>query len=459
MLALGDALDENGAVGRDIRYARNGDVAIAYQVVGHGESDLVYVPGFVSNQVYDWKIPYLSDFYERLAESFRLILFDKRGCGLSDMGSQFAALETRMEDMRAVLDAAGSHAPVVLTGFEGTGMAALFAATYPDRTRALVLFHPPSPLSTELTREGGAELDELRAAWGTRKHADAMLREIAPTLDRSEEYREMFVDMLRLGASPAVAYAINRSRLETDLRDVLPAIRSPTLILYRPGVDLPDDPDQEDVVADALDVASRIPDARAVPVSGRDWWGMFLSPELVDEIERFVDGREAPEVPDSVLATIMFTDLVGSTERSAALGDRAWRDLLERHHALVRRELARYRGEECDTAGDGFFATFDGPARAVRCGSSIVEAMSELGLDVRVGIHVGECELHEGKVTGLAVSTGARIAAMAHAGEVLVSGTLRDLTAGTGLEFTNRGEHELKGVPGAVRVYAAASSS
>ncbi len=212
--------------------------------------------------------------------------------------------------------------------------------------------------------------------------------------------------------------------------------------------------EDEDPAADALDVAARIPGARATRVSGQDWWGWHHSPELVDEVESFVAGREAPEVPDSVLATVMFTDLVGSTELSATLGDRAWRDLLARHHALVRRELARFRGEERDTAGDGFFATFDGPARAVRCGQAIVDAVAELGMRVRIGVHVGECELHEGKVTGLVVSTGARLAALAGAGDVLVSGTVRDLVSGTGLGFDDRGAHELKGVPDAVRVYA-----
>ncbi len=439
----------------DVRYARNGGVAIAYQVVGEGNDDLVLVPDFTSNAVYDWENPYLRAFFERLARSFRLILFDKRGTGLSDMGSQFAALETRMEDMRAVLDAVGSRTAVVLTGYEGTGMAAMYAATYPERVRALVLFQPPPPPPTlQLDSAQLADLDDLRERWGTREYADEMLREIAPTLYRDEEYRRLFANRLRLGASPAVAYAINRSRIETDLREVFPAIRSPTLVLYR-DVQIDDD---ENPVGAALDVASRIPNARAQQVSGtEDWYGMWLSPEFVDEVEQFVEGRDAPQVPDSVLATVMFTDLSGSTQRTAALGDRAWRDLLARHHALVRRELARFHGVERDTAGDGFFATFDGPARAVRCGQTIIDAVAELDLGLRVGIHVGECELHEGKVAGLAVSIGARVAALADPGEVLVSGTVKDLTAGTGLSYLDRGEHTFKGVPGTCRVYAAAS--
>jgi class 3 adenylate cyclase len=438
----------------DVRYARNGEVSIAYQVLGEG-NDLVYVPEFMSNVVYDWEVPYLRAFFERLARSFRLIRFDKRGCGLSDMGSRFAALETRTEDMRAVLDAVESRAAVVLTGFEGTGMAAMYAAAYPERVRALVLFQPPPP-KIQLDSAQVAMLDDLRERWGTREHGEDLLRTIAPTLYGNEDYRRTFVNRLRLGASPSVAYAINRSRVETDLSDVLPAIRAPTLVLYR-AVRFWDN-DDEDPVEGALDVASRIPNARAQQVSGTDWYGMYLSPELVDEIERFVEGRAAPRVPDSVLATVMFTDLVRSTERSAALGDRAWRDLLARHHSLVRRELARFHGVERDTAGDGFFATFDGPARAVRCGRTIIDAVAALDLEVRVGIHVGECEQHEQKVAGLAVSIGARVAALARPGEVLVSGTVKDLTAGTGLTDLDHGEHSLTGVPGTRRGSAAAST-
>ncbi len=438
----------------DIQYARNGGVAIAYRVVGDGDVDLVYVPDFVSNLVYDCEIPYQREFYERLARSFRLILFDKRGCGLSDMGSQFASLETRMEDMRAVLDAAGSRAPVVLAGYEGTGMAALYAATYPERTRALVVFHPPPPSSAgQLTVDDEAHLLRLRDEWGTGAFCDELLCEIAPTLYADEDSRERFTNRLRVGASPAVAYAINRSRLETDLRDVYPAIRVPTLVLYRAITDV--DEFGEDPVGAALDVATRVPGARATQVSGTDWWGMFLSPELADEIEGFVSGREVPDVPESVLATVMFTDIVGSSEHAAAIGDRAWRDLLAQHNALIRRELVRFRGEERDTAGDGFFATFDGPARAIRCGHAIVAVVAEVGLDVRVGIHVGECELHERKVTGVAVNVGARVAALATAGEVLVSGTVKDLTAGSDLAFHDKGEHTLKGISGEWHLHTA----
>ncbi len=429
-----------------IRYARSAGVAIAYQVVGAGEADLVYVPDYVSNLVYGWEQPYWRAFYERLARSFRLILFDKRGTGLSDHGAHFASLETRMEDLRAVLDAVGSSSSVLLGSHEGCAMATLYAATYPERTRALVLFHPTAVGDGTDSREAQRGLSELREHWGTQAWCDEMLREGSPTLYANEEDRRWFANWLRVGASPSVAYALNRAYAETDLIDVLPAVRAPTLVLYRRGSF-----GEEEA---ALDIAGRIPAARAMRVSGEDHFAIFLSLDIAEEIERFVAGEQAPTVPESVLTTVMFTDLVGSTERASSLGDHGWRDLLSEHHALIRRELARFRGEERDTAGDGFFATFDGPARAIRAGQAIVTGMERLGLDLRVGIHVGECEMHDGKPAGIAVSIGARVAAAAQPGEVLVTGTVRDLVAGAGLDFEERGEHELKGVPGTWKLYA-----
>jgi class 3 adenylate cyclase len=430
----------------DIRYARSGAVSIAYQIVGEGETDLVYVPDYVSNLVYGWESTHWRSFYERLAKSFRLILFDKRGTGLSDLGGQFPSLETRMDDVRAVLDAVGSTSAVLFGSHDGCSMATLYAATYPERTQALVLFHPVAhtpdfgDLSDELVR--------LRAQWGTQEYSDELFHENAPSLAERENERAWFANWLRVGASPAVAYELNRAWAETDLRDVLPAVRMPTLVLYRPSF----------YEKHALDVADRIPSARALRVSGNDSWGVFLSPEIPEEIERFVAGEPTPEVPDTVLATLLFTDIVGSTERAAELGDRDWRGLLARHHALVRRELTRYRGEEKDTAGDGFFATFDGPARAIRCAQAIVDGVGDLGLEVRAGVHTGECEVHEEKVAGLAVVIGARVAALAGGGEVLVSQTVKDLVAGAGVDFEERGEHELKGVPGTWRLYAVAGA-
>ena len=429
-----------------IRYAHNGGVAIGYQVVGHGSTDLVYVPDWVSNLVYAWEHPRVRDFYLRLADSFRLILFDKRGTGISDHGGQFATLETRMEDLHAVLDAAGSQRPVILAADEGSGMAALFAASYPERTRALVLFHPPKPGDVPITEEYLRERAELRQGWGTQEWCDLLIRERAPSVADSEEQRRLFANYLRAGASPSVAYALNRAALETDLQELWPALHVPTLFLYRSP--------QEAVT---LDVASRVRGASAMRVSGIDLDIDVHPEEIVEEIERFVRGEDVPLVPESILTTVMFTDIIGSTEHAAGLGDRAWRDLVARHHALVRRELSRYRGHERDTAGDGFFATFDGPARAIGAARAISAAVQTLGLEVRIGIHVGECEVHEDKLAGLAVVIGARIASKAVAGEVLVSQTVRDLVAGSGIRFLDRGGHRLKGIPGTWRLFEVAA--
>ena len=440
-------MESNRLARAEIQYARNGGVAIAYQVVGEGDVDLVYVPDWVSNLVYGWEYPPWRDFYLRLARSFRLILFDKRGTGLSDHGGQFATLETRMEDLRAVLDAAESSNPVILSGYEGTGMAVMFAASYPERTRALVLFHAMAKGEGIESESRQQELADLREGWGVQEWCDELLRDGCPSLAGSEDHRRWFANWLRVGASPAVAYALNRAFNETDLRDVLPAVRVPTLLLYRSLYE-----------ADTMDVASRIPNARTMRVSGSDYLEIFLSPDIVEEIERFVAGEEAPSVPESVLATVMFTDIVNSTDHAARIGDRAWRDLLARHHAIVRRELSRYRGHERDTAGDGFFATFDGPARAIGAAQAITNGVRTLGLEARIGIHVGECELHDDKIAGLAVNIGSRVAANAGASEVLVSQTVRDLVAGSGISFGDRGIHELKGIPGSWQLFAVADT-
>ena len=432
-------------VGREIQYARSGGVAIAYQVVGEGDTDLVYVPDYMSNLVYGWEYPRWRDFYLQLSSRFRLILFDKRGTGLSDHGGQFATLETRMEDLHSVLDAAGSARTVILASHEGCGMAALYAATYPERTAALALFHPRAYGHGLEDPDSIAALADLRDRWGTDALSGEIMREGCPSLFPSEEERRWFANYLRIGAGPAVAYALNRAFEETDLRDVLPAVRVPTVVLHRTS-------DR----ANALDVAARIPSSQTMLVSGDDYLEIHLSAEVTDLVAEFVSGQAAPEVPDSVLATVMFTDIVASTKRAASLGDRAWRDLLTRHHAVVRRELGRFRGEERDTAGDGFFATCDGPARAIRCGQAIVAGLEPLGLETRIGIHVGECEVHESKLAGLAVAVGARISAEAGSGEVLVSGTVKDLVAGSGLEFSDRGRRALKGVPGQWPLYAVA---
>jgi len=418
----------------DIRYVRSGGVAIAYQVVGDGDTDLVFVPDFCSNLVYAWESEYWRPFYERLAQSFRLILFDKRGTGLSDRGGSFPTLETRMEDVRSVMEAVGSERALILGSHEGCLMATLFAATYPERTAALGLFQPPH---TEFAEWEDNELSNLRQRWGTRDWCDELLQGICPTLFAREEARRWFANWLRVGASPAMGYELNRAAMETDLRDIYGAVRVPTLVFYREAFGAGDE---------SRAVGALIQDAGVVRLSGSDHWGVFLSPEIVDELERFVAGEKSPAVPESVLTTVLFTDIVRSSDRAAELGDGAWRDLLARHHGAVRRELARFRGEERDTAGDGFFATFDGPARAVRCAQAAMDAVRPLGLELRAGVHTGECELHEGKVAGLSVAIGARVCAEAGAGEVLVSRTVKDIVAGSGLQFKPRGARDLKGV-------------
>jgi class 3 adenylate cyclase len=427
----------------DIRYARSSGVSIAYLVVGEGETDLVCVPDFVSNLVYWWESKYWRPFFERLARSFRVILFDKRGTGLSDRGGSFPTLETRMEDVRAVMDAVGSERAAIFGSHEGCLMATLFAATYPEKTRALALFHP-----SHTGARDPHELDDLptlRENWGTQEWCDELLAAVAPSFAGSEEMRYWFANELRVGASPAMGYELNRAFEETDLRDVYAVVRVPTLVLYR---------DTPLAVKESLAVAAEIPGARAMRVSGIDYWGMFTSFDIVDELERFLGGETAPAVPESVLTTLLFTDIVDSTAHASRLGDRSWRDLLAQHHAAVRRELARFRGDERDTAGDGFFATFDGPARAVRCAQAAMEAVRPLGLELRAGIHTGECEIHEGKVAGVALAIGARVCAEAGANEVLVSRTVKDLVAGSGLGFETRGTHRLKDV-GEWELYAA----
>jgi class 3 adenylate cyclase/pimeloyl-ACP methyl ester carboxylesterase len=419
----------------DVGYVRSGGVSIAYQVVGEADTDLVFVPDFCSNLVYAWESPYWRPFYERLARSFRVILFDKRGTGLSDQGGGFPTLETRMEDVRSVLEAVGSNRAVVFGSHEGCLMATMFAATYPESTIALALFHPS--MLEYLDPDEAKMLPTIRERWGTTELCDEILELTCPTLAATPEGRSWFANWLRVGASPAMGFELNRAFQETDMTEVYAAVRVPTVVLYR---------DTPMALAESLGAAARIPGARKVCVSGHDYWGVFLSHEVVDEIEHLVAGKAAPLVPESILTTVLFTDIVGSSARATTLGDSAWRDLLSEHHASVRRELARFRGQERDTAGDGFFATFDGPARAIRCAHAVIEAVRPLGLELRTGIHTGECELHEGKVAGVALSTGARICASAHAGEVLVSRTVKDLVAGSGLEFTGRGHHELKGV-------------
>jgi class 3 adenylate cyclase len=437
----------------ETRYARSGDVNIAYQVRGDGPIDLVLVHGFISHLDLDWEEPRMARFLERLASFSRLIRFDKRGTGLSDRPGGLPDLETRMDDVRAVMDAVDSEQAALLGYSEGGPMCCLFAATYPERTSSLVLYgsyakrqEPDDDYpwaATSAARRAFAE--QVERDWGV----DADLGAMAPNADAA--LRAWWAKRSKAAASPGAARDLILMNSEIDVRAVLPTIRVPTLVLHRTG-------DRDSRLEEGRYIADHIPGARFVELPGEDHAVAIDPDDIVDEVEEFLTGARPMPEPERVLATVLFTDIVGSTERAAELGDRRWRELLERHHTTVRRELERFRGREVDTAGDGFLATFDGPARAIRCARAIEQGLRELGLELRAGLHTGECELMGDKVTGVAVHTGARVAAQAGPGEVLVSNTVKDLVAGSGIEFEDRGTHELKGVPGEWRLYAVSSA-
>jgi len=433
------------------RYAKSGGVSIAYQVIGNGPIDLVLVPGWVSNLDVFWEEPRLERLLTRLASFSRLILFDKRGTGLSDRVADMPSLEVRMDDVRAVMDAVGSERAALFGYSEGGAMCILFAATYPDRASALILggafarrtSAPDYPWAPAAGQQLAA-IEQIEADWGGSVGIEAR----SPSLADDARYRQWWARWLRSSASPAAATTLMRMNMEIDVRHVLPAVRVPTLILHSINDRLID-------IGASRYMAAHIPGAKLVEMSGIDHipWGSD-SELIVDEIEEFLTGARRGAEPDRVLATVLFTDIVGATERASRVGDRNWHDLLDSHHALVRRELERFRGREIDTAGDGFLATFDGPARAVRCACSISEGVRALGLEIRAGLHTGECELMGDKLGGIAVHTGARVAAEANAGEVLVSSTVKDLVAGSGLAFRDRGLQSLKGIPGEWRLFA-----
>jgi pimeloyl-ACP methyl ester carboxylesterase len=441
----------------ETRYAKSGDLSIAYQVRGNGPIDLVLVHGWVQSFDAASEIEPIQRFYDRLASFSRLIVFDKRGTGLSDRvdPDDLPTLETRMDDMRAVMDEVGAERAAVLGHSEGGAMCALFAATYPERTQALVVVGSAARTRWAPDYDIGVTdeiVDELERAiyrsWGV-DVIRVSLSQLAPSIADDEELVQAHARAALRAASPAAAAALTRMSAAIDIRHVLPAIRVPTLVLYR----------ADEVLAEASRyVGDRIPGAKVVELPGTDhmpWLGD--QDAALDEIEEFLTGVRPHPVLDRVLATVLFTDIVGSTELAADLGDRRWRELLEQHNALVRRELARFRGVELSTAGDGFLATFDGPARAVACACAIRDGAKALGLQIRFGLHTGELELTGSDIRGIAVHTGARVAAKAGPGEVLTSSTVKDLVAGSGLEFEDRGSHELKGVPGEWRLYAVAS--
>jgi len=414
----------------ETRYAQSGGVNVAYQVVGDGPVDLLYIPGWVSNVEGNWELPELNRFLRRLASFSRLIMFDKRGTGLSDpvVGSELPTLEERLDDARAVLDDVGSQRAVLFGYSEGGNLSALFAATYPERTVALVAFgifakrlrtpdYPWAPTLEERERE----IELVAREWGR----DMDVAVLAPTAAADSEFKPRLLSYLRRSASPAAAAALLRMNTNIDISGILSSIHVPTLVLHRTH-------DLDASVEEGRWLAGRIPGAKFVELPVDDhlpWVGD--QDAVLDEVQEFVTGDRPARDVDRVLSTVLFLDIVGSTETAASIGDRRWRDLLEHHQTSVRRELTRWRGREVDTAGDGFLATFDGPARAIRCGLAACAGARTIGLDLRAGVHTGECEMLGEKVTGIAVHTGARVASLASPGEILVSQTVKDLVAGS----------------------------
>jgi pimeloyl-ACP methyl ester carboxylesterase len=435
------------------RYAKSDGLSIAYQVFGDGPIDLVFIPGFVSNVEAAWLIPSIAALYERLASFARVIVFDKRGTGVSDPIPGVATLEERMDDLRAVMDAAGSERAALFGFSEGGPMAILFAATYPERVESLALYgsmartteapdYPYAP-PAEAFAESTALIFEY---WGQGINVEIF----TPSVQDEPGARQAWAVFETFGATPDQIAKVYQMFLEVDVRDILPAVAVPVLVTHRRG-------DRVVSVHGARWMAEQIPGARFVEFPGTDhsWLAGNDTTPILDEIEEFFTGSRPIAEPDRVLATVTFTDIVSSTERAAKVGDHDWHSLLDRHHAAIRKALAEHRGEEVKTTGDGFLATFDGPARAIRCGQAIVEDVRAIGIEVRVGIHSGEVEKMGADVAGIAVHIASRVGSLALPGDVLVSETVKGLVAGSGIAFDERGEHELKGIPDRWRLFTA----
>ena len=428
------------------RYARNGDINVAYQVFGEGDVDLVFVPGFISHIENYWDEPNLARWLRKLGSFCRVILFDKQGTGLSDRSSKPPGMDERMDDVRAVMDAAGIEKAAIFGISEGGSLATLFAASHPDRSKALILYgafaHFTSWVPTQEALDGLFQY--IDTAWGSGES----LPMFAPTMKDDLALKEWWGKFERLGGSPGAVKKIMRLNSQIDITDILPTVNVPTLIIHR----------KDDVTVNVEGgrlLAERIPNAKYVELPGVDHMPMVgENPNrILDEMAQFLTGEWGPIETECILATVLFTDITDSTKQAADLGDQRWRDLLENHHSRVRGELNHCRGKEIDTAGDGFFATFDGPARGIRCACAIRDSVSSLGLSLRAGLHTGECELMGEKVSGLAVHIGARVMEKSNPGEVFVSSTVKDLVAGSGLRFNDRGKHALKGIPGEWRLF------
>ncbi|MGC2289020.1 MAG: adenylate/guanylate cyclase domain-containing protein [Thermoplasmata archaeon] len=434
----------------ETRYARSGGVHIAYQVFGRGPRNLIFVPGWVSHIEYAWEEPMFARFLERLGSFSRVVWFDKRGTGLSDRVSGLPILEERMDDLRAVMKAAGMKRAAIFGTSEGGSMSTLFAATYPERVHALILYgafakrlrasdYPWAPTRSEREKW----IRQLEAGWGGAVELDTL----APSAANDEAFRRWFAAYGRLSVSPSAAVTLARMNSDIDIRAVLPSIHVPTLVIHRSG-------DRDVPVGNGRFLAQHIPGAKWVELPGDDhvWW-VGDADSILDEVQEFFTGTRSPRVAERVLTTVMFTDIVGSTRQAKALGDRKWAQLLARHNQLIRRELTRFGGREVKSTGDGFLATFDGPARGIRCGGAIQRAARELGLSIRIGLHTGECEVLGEDLGGISVHIASRVAGKSDGTNVLVTSTLKDLVAGSGIDFRDRGMHILKGVDEPRRIF------
>jgi class 3 adenylate cyclase len=429
------------------KYAREGDVCIAYQVFGEGPVELVHTWGPATHVEYMWEHPRVARFYDRLGSFARIVLFDRRGTGASDPTPGPPTLEQQMQDMAIAIEAAGFERPYLFGETNAAHVCALYAASYPDRVQGLAL-HSAYAVGSDVLTEPFAELldDLIENAWGE----GGTIHIFAPSAADDPRTVEWFGTLERRATSPGIVRQLVELETQVDVRSVLPAIRVPTIVMHRR-----DDPMVDFALGQQF--AAAIPDARFVPLEGGDNFSFFGdSDALLDEVEEFITGARHHHEVQRQLTTVLFTDIVGSTERAAELGDRRWLDLLDDHYRRIRWEVERFGGTEIRTLGDGFLATFDGPARAIRCGCEIATDVRNVGVATRVGVHTGEVELLDGDLAGIAVHIGARVADAARPGEVLVSGTVKDLVVGSGIAFTDRGEHQLKGVPGTWRLYAAA---